>query len=449
MPLNPLAATLNLFRIHRIRKAVACFLAALSITAGPASFADSPLHEVPAPQPLPAEKRQLARLDTALAPLLTPTPSAADVKHLKEVAAAAWKKDEDRFSAARKAISDPIARKLADWIRLRAGMGDPAEYQAFLNDNPIWPNRDLLTRKLEEALFTKGGTSNTIKSYFGNAEPQTGAGYAALASAYLAEGNTAKARTLAAKTWREMTLPDALENGFLARFGNLLTPADHKWRFDRLITDDVRYAGNRRSRATVARRLIPLLAESERKRAIARLAVFSKASNASDLMGDLTAHGKGDTGLAFHREQLLRKAGKIEAAAAIILAIPPDPKKIADLDEWWAERRELAYGALKNDDPKLAYRLTKDAGPISVNPLKEQTFMAGWIAFRYLHDLDAGNKHFKDMAAAADGPLSRAKAQYWLGRVANARGDKAAATRHYRLAAKNRDTFHGLLALQM
>jgi soluble lytic murein transglycosylase len=449
MPLNPVAATLNLFRAPRFRKAAACVLAAFSMTASSASFADSPLHEIPAPRPLPAEKRQLGRLDAALAPLLAPTPSASDVKHLKEVAAAAWKKDADRFSAARNAISDPVARKLADWIRLRAGMGDPAEYRAFLSDNPLWPNGDLLTRKLEEVLFTKGGTSSTIKSYFDNAEPQTGAGYAALASAYLAEGNTAKARALAVKTWREMTLPDALENGFLARFGNLLTPADHKWRFDRLITDDVRYAGNRRSRATVARRLIPLLPESERKRAVARLAVFSKASNARALMADLSAHGKDDTGLAFHREQLLRKAGKTEAAAAIILAIPPDPKKIADLDEWWAERRELAYDALKDGDPKLAYRLTKDAGPLSVNPLKEQTFMAGWIAFRYLHDLDAGNKHFKDMAGAADGPLSRAKAQYWLGRVADARGDKAAASRHYRLAAENRDTFHGLLALQM
>ncbi len=53
------------------------------------------------------------------------------------------------------------------------------------------------------------------------------------------------------------------------------------------------------------------------------------------------------------------------------------------------------------------------------------------------------------MAAAADGPLSRAKADYWLGRVADARGDKAAAAKHYRRAAENPDTFHGLLAMQM
>ena len=47
---------------------------------------------------------------------------------------------------------------------------------------------------------------------------------------------------------------------------------------------------------------------------------------------------------------MLRKAGKIEEAADLILSVPPDPKKIAELDEWWAERRELAYGALKLTD---------------------------------------------------------------------------------------------------
>ena len=133
--------------------------------------------------------------------------------------------------------------------------------------------------------------------------------------------------------------------------------------------------------------------------------------------------------MQFHRAQVLRKAGKVDEAAKIILAAPKDPAQIAVLDEWWAERRELAYGALKSGNAKLAYELAKDAGPLTVNPLKEQTFMAGWIAFRYLKNADAAEKHFKDLAKAADGPFSRAKAAYWLARIAESRGDKAAATR--------------------
>jgi len=403
---------------------------------------------VPSPQPLAAEKTQLHRLESALSPLLSLKPDPGDLAALRDSASAVRSKDLNAFADAKSKISDPIARKLADWIRLRAGLGEPEEFRAFLRDNPSWPDRPTITEGFEESLFTYGGSAARIKSYFANAKPETGAGYAALASASLAEGNVAEARKIAAKVWREMSIPPTLENGFLDRFGNLLTPADHKWRFDRLVTDDVRYAGNRAERVALAKRLIPLLPPSERKKAAARLAVFNKASNARALMNALP-DGSNDAGLAFHKEQLLRKAGKIEEAADIILSIPPNPKKIVALDEWWAERRELAYGALKLGNPKLAYELVKDAGPITINPRKEQTFMAGWIAFRYLKQSALAERHFKDMVTAADGPLSSAKAHYWLGRVEAARGDKAAAAEQYRLAARNRDTFHGLLAMQM
>ena len=412
-------------------------------------FADTPIKDVPAPKLLAVEKEHLDKLDEALAPLLSKTPSPEDVQHLRDVVGAVRSNNMESFSEAKAQITDPVGRKLADWIRLRNGMGELAEYEAFLKDNPLWPGRSVLTEHLEAALFAGGGSAKEIKKYFAASPPQTGIGYAALAAANLADGNTEEARKLAAKVWREMTIPAGLEAGFLKRFGDLLTPADHQWRFNRMVTDDVRWAGNRADRAAFARRIIPLLPAAEQKKATARLAVFNRASNARALMSALPSGGAGDTGLAFHRIQLLRKAGKTEEAAKVILTIPPDPTKIAVLDEWWAERRELAYGALKMDKMKLAYELVKNAGPLTVNPLKEQTFMAGWIAFRYLNKPGVAEKHFKDFAAAADGPLSRAKAAYWLGRVADARGDKPEATRQYRLATKNPDTFHGLLAMQM
>ncbi|WP_325025300.1 lytic transglycosylase domain-containing protein [Hyphomicrobium sp.] len=428
--------------------AAACACLALAVASTSAS-AESAFKPVPAPAPLAAEKEQLRKLDSALAPLLASSPASQDADALRDAAAAIRAKDINKFASAKSSISDPVARKLADWMRLRAGLGEPAEFQAFLRDNPSWPDRPTLTQRFEEALLTHGGSAKTIKSFFTNSKPETGAGYAALASANLADGDTEAARKYAAIAWREMSIPPQLENGFLDRFGPLLTPTDHKWRFDRLVTDDVRYAGNREGRVALARRLIPLLPPNEQKRAAARLAVFNKAKNAQALMNALPPGSRDDTGLTFHKLQLLRKAGKVEEAAAIILAVTPDPNKIAGLDEWWAERRELAYGALKIGKPTLAYDLVKDAGPISVNPRKEQTFLAGFIAFRELKKPDTAQRHFKDMAAAADGPLSRAKAAYWLGRVADARGDSQEAAKQYRLAAKNSDTFHGLLAMQM
>jgi len=403
--------------------------------------------EIPAPVRLKEEAAHIAALDAALAPVRALTPSVEDATRIKEAVSAVAKGNMVRFIELKSEITDPVALKLLDWVRLRYGYGEPTEYRAFLKANPLWPERTLLTQRMEEQLFTQGGSAGSIKQFFKGAEPETGLGLAALASAYLAEGNKDEARKLAAKAWRAYSLPSTLETGFLQRFSDLLTQKDHKWRFDWLTTDDVRWADNRQDRAAFAKRVIPLLSEPERAKAIARLAVFNKAANAKALMAALPADPD-DTGLAYHRAQILRKAGKTEEAAKIIMAFTPDPEKIPQIDEWWAERRQLAYSALKDNKYPLAYELTKDAGPLSVNPLKEQTFMAGWIAFRYLNKPELAVRHFEAMAKAADGPLSRAKAAYWLGRVAEARKDTAGARTYYQAAAKEIDTFHGLLAMK-
>lgn len=403
--------------------------------------------ESPKPELLKVEADHIAKLDAALAPVRDYVPSKDDAERIRDAIAAIKSNSIERFNALKAAVTDPVGQKLLTWVRLRSGLGEASEYQAFLKTNPLWPERSLMTQRMEEALFTEGGAASSIKEFFKTAEPQTGIGTAALASAYLSEGDKEQARKLAAKAWREMLIPASLETGFLKRFGGLLSEADHKWRFDRMTMDDVRYADNRTDRTAFAKRIIPLLSAGEQKKATARLAVFTKSSNARALMSAIP-DDKSDLGLTYHRAQLLRKAGNTEDAAKMILSIPPDPAKIATLDEWWAERRELAYQALKNGNSKLAYQLAKDAGPLTVNPLKEQQFMAGWIAFRYLKDPDAAARHFEALQKAADGPLSRAKAAYWLGRIAESKGDKAAAEAHYKDATKNPDTFHGLVAMQ-
>ena len=67
--------------------------------------------------------------------------------------------------------SKSVALKLFYWVRLRYGYGEPAEYRAFLKANPLWPERSLLTQRMEEQLFTQGGSAASIKQFFKDAEP--------------------------------------------------------------------------------------------------------------------------------------------------------------------------------------------------------------------------------------------------------------------------------------
>ncbi len=246
---------------------------------------------------------------------------------------------------------------------------------------------------------------------------------AVLASVYLAHGEKDKARELAAKVWREYDLPAKLETGFLARFGSLLTEADHKWRLDRLLIDDVRYKAGRNERAAMVKRVIPLLSKPEQRKARARLTIFLRHKAPKSKLKAVPGAKTTDWGLVFHKIQQLRRADKLDDAAKLMLTAPTDPDVVVNLDDWWNERQKLAYLALKSDKPKLAYQLVRDAGPLSVNPLNEQTFMAGWIALRYLKDYAAAEKHFTAYTETADGPLSHAKSYYWLGRAYEAQGD--------------------------
>jgi len=391
----------------------------------------------------------MARLDEVIAPVSKYDLSADDGAKIKGAIEALVARDFAKAADLEKGVTDPIARKLIDWYRLRQGEGQARDYLAFLTANPDWPSQDYLRQRMEEALFAEGGDTDVIAAYFKDGKAQSGAGLALLASVQLAHGDKAKAKELASEVWRKYDLPPSLEAGFLSRFGTLLTEEDHKWRLDRLLIDDVRYRADRKDRAEVAKRVIPLLSAPEQKKAQLRLAVFLQSAGAKSKVKAAAANTKGsDWGLVFHKVQALRQASKLEEGAKLIRSVPTDPAAVANLDEWWLERQKLAYLALNANKPKLAYDLVRDAGPISANQLNEQSFMAGWIALRYLKDKDAAERHFATFTKSADGPLSRAKSHYWMGRLYEARGDRAKATEEYRAAAASIDTFYGQLAMQ-
>ena len=418
-------------------------------TAGP------PLTSQPAPASLPAvaaaEASRIATFDKAIAAVREVAPSPADAALIKDAVAAFAANDPAKGKALRDQISDATGRKLVDWARLRSGSGEVQEYRAFLDANPAWPDRALLNQRLDEALFTRGGSPKAIKDLYKGGEPRTAAGFAALASAHLAEGDEKTAGALAQKAWRTLDIAATLETGFLDRFGKYLTEADHKRRLDRLLMADLRWESERSVRAAIVRRLIPRLGAAEQKRAEARLAVFLRVPMARQMIDALPAAEAGaptDWGLVYHQVQVLRRQNQSEAAWALLRKVPTDPNLIMVPDDWWDERRANAYQALKAGKPRVAYELVKDAGQLSVNPAKEQANFAGWIALRLLNDPTAADIHFRFMRKIADGPLSMAKADYWLGRTAEARGDKAAAAEHYKAGARFTDTFHGQLSRQ-
>ncbi len=395
--------------------------------------------------PAAVEAAYIEKLDKIVAPLLDYPLSADDNTKINAAFKAIGAHDRAKTRDLQGSISDTVARTLIEWESLRRGQGSAADYLKFLSQNPDWPSRDQLQRRMEQTLFEEGGDTDVIATYFTGREARSPAGMAVLASVHLAHGEKDQAKALAVKIWREEDLPASLEKGFLARFSGMLNEQDHKWRLDRLLGEDVKRKAAREDRAAQAKRVIPLLSTAEKKTALARLSVFMRSGKPQ--LADAKGAGA-NWGVVFHKVQQLRRAGKVEEAAKLLSTASLDPAVVANLDDWWMERRGLAYLALKANKPKLAYEIVRDAGPLSINELNDQTFMAGWIAMRYLKDVKQGEKHFADLARTADGPITRGRSHYWIGRAAEALGEPERARTNYEVAAREIDTFHGQLALQ-
>ncbi|MEI9900016.1 MAG: lytic transglycosylase domain-containing protein [Hyphomicrobium sp.] len=400
------------------------------------------------PAPDEREAAYMSRMDKVVAPLLDYQLSTDDLAKLKEAVKAIAGSDAAKVKELQAGITDPLARQLIEWLRLRRGQGQAADYLKFLAENPQWPSREILQRRMEETLFEEGGDTERIATYFKDGAARSPAGMAVLASVHLAHGEKGEAKALAAKIWREEDLPETLEKGFLSRFGSMLGAEDHKWRLDRLLVEDVRYKVDRVERAASVKRVIALLPAADQKVAQARLAVFMRKSDGKTALGPAQKGTGTDWGIVFHKIQHHRRAGHLDEAAKLMRSAPLDPLLVTNLDKWWFERRGLAYLALKADKAKLAYELVRDAGPVGVNAANDQTFMAGWIALRYLKDAKDAEKHFATLLSNADGPLTRARANYWMGRALEAQGNKDRARASYETAAQFKDTFHGLLAVQ-
>jgi len=94
-----------------------------------------------------------------------------------------------------------------------------------------------------------------------------------------------------------------------------------------------------------------------------------------------------------------------------------------------------------------AYRVVAEgAEPTKENSRVERHFMAGWIALRYLEEPATAAPHFARIRDVSEHPTSRARAHYWLGRVADASRQPDQARSEYEIAARASASYYGQLA---
>src|SRR5262249_28366260 len=248
-----------------------------------------------------------------LAEATTAATPPADVDAVKQAIGLARHGKVDAATSIEQGISDPLARKLVEWVILRSddNNADFARYNAFITANPGWPSMVTLRRRAEAMLWHERASSATVRAYFANTKPLSAKGHFALARALLNDGDRAGAQAFAREAWRNEDFSQDLEGQAFELFGTLLTRADETARMNRSLMTK----GNFDQGLRAARRLggdQPALAK-------ALIAVIAKANNAKTLLGEVPMSARRDAAYAFAQIHWLRQHDKIAEAGAAML----------------------------------------------------------------------------------------------------------------------------------
>jgi soluble lytic murein transglycosylase len=413
--------------------------AAAKDTAPAATPAPAAAPAVPARQraaPVAPVRKQVAPAAVAA----TSSTSQADTDALENVIELIRKHRPDDATQVEAAISDPVAKKLAEWIILRSDTNNATveRYRAFLSANPSWPSQTLLRRRLEAALWDDHREDAAVWSWFEAESPVSAKGRFALARTMLARGDRANAERLVREAWRNDPMSEDTESAALDLFGALLTPGDQKARMDLLL-----YGSEQEAAMRAAKRL----GAGYVALAKARIASYKKASNTGALLEAVPHELHSDPGYIFSKIQLLRREEKFAEAAQLMVSAPRDPARLYNLDEWWVERRLLARKMIDTGEHRTAYLIARDAALPSRDIYKtEQEFTAGWIALRFLTDPALAAQHFARIGVGSVNPTTLARAGYWQGRAAEAAGRSQDARTAYTAAAAQSTSYYGQLA---
>jgi len=420
----------------KAEKATTAKSASRKVTAPTSPSSQTPALQVPiAPRPgVPALTAP------PFATAATTATSPLDLSAVKQAIDLVHKNRQDEATTIESSITDPLARKVVEWVILRSegGPNDFARYEAFAVANPSWPGIGLVRRRAEAVMWQVPVDPQTVNAFFAHEPPHTAKGHFALVRALLAQGNTAGVSAVLQDAWRNDAFDSDLEAQARDAFAGLITPADEAARMDnRLYAEDedaaLRAAGHLN---TVALDV-----------AKARAAVIDQAGNAKALLEAVPESARHDPGYIFSRVQWLRRSDKILEAAKLLVTAPRDPAQLGDVDQWWVERRLVARKLLDLYEPRLAYEVVNSAAvPNDENLRAEQHFTAGWIALRFLHEPSLALPHFARIADGVVNPITLARSFYWQARAAEALGREQDAGSLYRQAASYPTAFYGQLA---
>lgn len=341
---------------------------------------------------------------------------------------------------------------LAQWNSLRqSDRNSFSAYASFLTRYRGWPGENGLRRSAEKAIPPTANPAEVI-NYFRILPPLTAVGHARHAFALQAAGQADAAQAAARTAWRAGALPPEDETRLVAAFGRAFSPDDNDNRLEKLLAQ---------GDTSAAQRVLAFTSPARRPYFEARMALRTRAPDASARVDALGAAADADPGLLADRARWMRDNAQVRAARALLGRPRTLASRPVDPETWYETLLEFARGAANDKQWSTAYQIASqidDAYPpgtdISQQSLGERddytslAWLAGTVA---LHELNRPNEAAAMFVRYANGGRSAqvtTKGFYWAGRAALAAGKPEDANRYFAQAAVHPELFYGQLALE-
>lgn len=340
------------------------------------------------------------------------------------------------------ALNSSVAYDILQWLKLRAGIENFAEYESFLLINDDWPGMALLRSQGEQAINSSIKTSR-ILNYFLDQEPLTANGSIKFAQSLLVNNELKKAQIVIKKSWLEHSYSTDDLKQVIKLFGKFLNPY-HAQRIDNLL-----WSGRLRQ----AEEMHLLVPRDIRLLSEARIALKRLSPGVDILISQIPKHLQANPGLIFDRFSYRQKKNLHEGAEQILLDISKDTNALGKPSFWLKGRSAYARRALLRKEFEKAYIIASNhsvdlsATDISKDAL-ELEWLSGFIAFEFFQEYETALEHFERFFKFVVNPINRAKAAYWIGRTYEKLFEKDRMMAAYAVGAKYQTTFYGQLSAE-
>lgn len=340
-----------------------------------------------------------------------------------------------------KAIDDPFARRLFNWLWLTEFNADPpfAQTTAFMASIEDWPHQYSIRKSIERSLNNQDlGNPLHVIAWFDANPPMTPDGMRYYLH-YLSEtGQSDKARETFREFWATALLRSSEQKHFYKHYAQWLTPEINRKRLDTLLFS---------RQYTNARNLARVMGNGTKKLVEARIALAEDKSGVDWYIRQVPEALQDDPGLLYERLKW-RRENNLHLRAIDLLNYPPDADKLSNPSEWWLERHIMARRMLEVKDYKTAYSLAANHRQTSGFSYAQAEWLAGWIALTFNNKPMFAYEHFQNLYQNVKTPISRSRGAFWTGKTLQTMGQNKDAAKWYEIASRHGATFYGQLAAE-